>query len=83
MDWELRALPDVSWDEDARSFLETFLSARAVQRSGRPAWTDDDFQSLLWTLGCAGFGHVDREGIRRQLQEMAYQWNGGTSAGAD
>ena len=35
------------------------------------AWTEDDFQRLLYTLGCAGYGWLRPEGVRRELERMA------------
>ena len=50
--------------------------ALALTRRGRPAWTEDDFQRLLDTLGCAGFGWLRPEGVRRELEKMAADWQG-------
>jgi WD40 repeat protein/serine/threonine protein kinase len=43
--------------------------ARACSRAGAPSWDDDDFQTLLYVLGCAGYGWLRPEGVRRQLAE--------------
>ena len=43
----------------------------AIKREGRPTWTDEDFQTLLWELRCAGFGWLRPDGIRRELDRMA------------
>jgi len=43
----------------------------ALTRSGTPTWTEEDFQRLLYTLGCAGYGWLRPEGVRRKLGEMA------------
>ncbi len=48
----------------------------ALTRRGRPTWTDADFQQLLYTLGCAGYGWLRPEGVRRELEEMAATWQG-------
>jgi WD40 repeat protein/serine/threonine protein kinase len=45
--------------------------ALAITRRGKPAWTEDDFQSLLYTLGCAGYGWLRPEGVRKKLNELA------------
>jgi WD40 repeat protein len=42
-----------------------------LTRSGHPSWTEEDFQNLLYTLGCAGYGWLRPEGIRQQLASMA------------
>jgi hypothetical protein len=43
----------------------------ALSRCGRPVWTEGDFQTLLHTLGCAGYGWLHPEGVHRQLMIMA------------
>jgi len=43
----------------------------ALSRQGTPTWTEDDFQQLLYTLGCAGYGWLRPEGVRRKLEELA------------
>ena len=48
----------------------------ALTRRGRPTWTDDDFKQLLYTLGCAGFGWLRPEGVKRELEKMAADWTG-------
>src|SRR5262249_651935 len=48
----------------------------ALPRRGKPSWTDDDFHQLLLTLGCAGYGWVRPEGVRRELEKMAAAWQG-------
>jgi WD40 repeat protein len=49
---------------------------RALTRQGKPAWTKDDFQDWLYTLGCAGFGGLRPERVRRELTTMAATWEG-------
>jgi WD40 repeat protein/serine/threonine protein kinase len=43
----------------------------ALTRRGKPSWKEDDFKDLLYTLGCAGYGWLRPEGVRRKLEEMA------------
>jgi WD40 repeat protein len=43
----------------------------ALTRRGVPSWTEDDFQHLLYTLGCAGYGWLRPEGVRWKLEEIA------------
>jgi hypothetical protein len=62
-------LPDNIW------FSEEELSP-ALTRCGRPRWTESDFERLLFTLGCAGFGWLRPEGVRRELEKMAASWQG-------
>jgi WD40 repeat protein/serine/threonine protein kinase len=49
---------------------------RALTREGRPTWTDDDFQQFLYTLGCAGYGWLRPEGVRKELEKIAKHWTG-------
>jgi WD40 repeat protein/serine/threonine protein kinase len=44
---------------------------RALRRVGQPTWDDGDLQTLLYVLGCAGYGWLRPEMIWRRLQEMA------------
>jgi hypothetical protein len=46
----------------------------SLTRRGTPAWTNDDFQRLLHALGCASFGWLRPEGIRRELEKLAANW---------
>ncbi|MBN2560502.1 MAG: WD40 repeat domain-containing protein [Phycisphaerae bacterium] len=50
--------------------------ALALTRKGSPQWNDDNFQRLLFTLGCAGYGWLRPEGVRKRLEEMAANWTG-------
>lgn len=45
--------------------------ARAVTRHGTPGWNANDFDRLLYTLSCAGYGSLRPEGVRRELEKMA------------
>ena len=46
----------------------------AIERPDRPLWSDDDFKSVLYTLGCAGYGWLRPEGVRRELERMTAEW---------
>lgn len=46
----------------------------ALSRQGEPVWTDADFQDLLDTLGCAGYGQLSPEIVRQWLVEMQSSW---------
>jgi WD domain, G-beta repeat len=48
----------------------------ALTRRGRPLWTDEDFEGLLVTLGCAGYGWLRPVGVRRRLEQLARGWDG-------
>jgi WD40 repeat protein len=43
----------------------------ALTRRGKPSWTDEDFNQLLHTLGCAGYGWLRPEGVRRELEKIS------------
>jgi len=42
----------------------------ALSRGGTPTWTEKDFQNLLYTLGCGGYGWLSSEGVKQQLSAM-------------
>jgi len=48
--------------------------ARALTREGRPVWTEEDLSQFLYTLGCAGYGWLRPEGVRRKLEQMTAGW---------
>ena len=43
----------------------------ALTRQGKPTWSEGDFQQLLHTLGCVGYGWLRPEGVRRELERMS------------
>jgi WD40 repeat protein len=45
-------------------------------RHVKASWNEKDFGRLLYTLGCAGFGWLRPEGVRRELEKMAANWTG-------
>jgi predicted Zn finger-like uncharacterized protein len=45
--------------------------ARALMRHGRPVWSEEDFEELLHVLGCAGYGWLRPDGVRRRLEQLA------------
>ena len=47
----------------------------AFTRRGKPAWTEDDFKTLLYTLGCAGYGWLRPEGVRHELEKLTKAWS--------
>jgi WD40 repeat protein len=82
LDWELENRQPADWDEGARPYLKTFLlqhtpyvrqwfRTSALQRRSKPNWSEENFQKLLYILGCAGYGWLRPEGVRRQLEAMA------------
>jgi WD40 repeat protein len=79
LDWEFEPNQPSDWKQQARPFLNAFLTihtpyADGMVRRGDPSWTEEDFQRLLGTLGCAGYGWLRSEGVRRKLEEMAATW---------
>ncbi|WP_017306680.1 protein kinase domain-containing protein [Spirulina subsalsa] len=46
----------------------------ALTRYGSPDWTEEDFQQLLKVLGEAGYGWLNPEGIRQQLEIMSQHY---------
>jgi hypothetical protein len=49
---------------------------RALTRCGQPQWTEADFERLMRLIGCAGYGWLRAEGVRRELEKMAANWQG-------
>jgi WD40 repeat protein len=49
------------------SFLD---KKNALTRQGKPTWTDNDFNSLLYNLGCAGYGWLKPEEVIKQLKSI-------------
>jgi WD40 repeat protein len=81
LDWEFEANVPADWDDRARPFITSFLTHHTpcdanLSRRGKPAWKEDDFRGLLDRLGCAGFGWLRPEGVRRELEKMAADWKG-------
>jgi WD40 repeat protein len=74
LDWELEDREPADWDEGARPYLDVFLtmhtSSGGLFRGSKTEWTEQDFQSLLYTLGCAGYGWLRTEGVRQKLADM-------------
>jgi predicted Zn finger-like uncharacterized protein len=68
------------WDEGTRPYLETFLYLKSLDEQGhsstRPKWTEPDFRQLLSELQVRGYGWLQPEGVRRELERMAAAWTG-------
>ncbi len=47
-----------------------------LTRSGRPLWNEEDFRQLMHTLACSGYGWLRPEGLRRELEKTAANWQG-------
>jgi WD40 repeat protein/serine/threonine protein kinase len=82
LDWEFEAMESADWDDGALPHAQNFLTLHCscgddgISRVGKPEWNDDDFKQLLHTLGCAGYGWLRPEGIRKKLEEMTANWQG-------
>jgi len=50
--------------------------AVALRRVGKASWSEEEFESLLYTLGCAGYGWLQPEGVRQELEKMNSTWTG-------
>ena len=53
----------------------------ALTRKGKPSWTEEDFQKLLYEFGCAGYGWLRPEGVRAKLDELALEMKDGNYLG--
>jgi WD40 repeat protein/serine/threonine protein kinase len=77
LDWELEDRPAGEWDDAVRPYLDAFLTLNTpyipggLARRGKPAWKGADFEQLLFRIGCAGYGWVSKERIRRELEKMS------------
>lgn len=96
LDWELDDRAPADWNERARPYLVSFLSAHtpyaaslpqgrepnaeeitlALTRRGKPLVGKENFEQLLFQLGCAGFGWLQPEGVRREMERMIAAWKG-------
>jgi hypothetical protein len=47
----------------------------ALTRRGQPSWTEKDFQDLIRQLQYAGYGWLRPEGVRKELEKRAKDWN--------
>lgn len=80
LDFALMPLPTEKWDERAWPHLDAFLkrlrkgailkgeAPDAPRR--RPAWTDKDFQELLYGLECAGLGWLEPGRVRTAISDL-------------
>ncbi|MGB3345751.1 MAG: WD40 repeat domain-containing protein, partial [Candidatus Humimicrobiia bacterium] len=80
-DWDDRALPYIKnflilhtpyiavITEDTEPIEEEINLALTCR--GKPNYTEEDFKQLLYTLGCAGYGWLREEGVRKKLEEIA------------
>jgi WD40 repeat protein/serine/threonine protein kinase len=81
LEWEYEFPEPADWDEGTRPYLEIFLtlhtpyeSPDSLVRKGKPVWTEEDFGNLIKKLQYAGYGWLRPEGVRRELEKMASNW---------
>jgi WD40 repeat protein/serine/threonine protein kinase len=46
---------------------------RALSRTGKPSWREEEVVQLFYRLGCAGYGYLDPQAVIATLQRMAKQ----------
>jgi WD40 repeat protein/serine/threonine protein kinase len=77
LDWELEDRATEEWNDAVKPYLDAFLTLNtpyipgSLARRGKPTWKSSDFDLLIYRIGCAGYGWVSRERIRRELDKMA------------
>jgi hypothetical protein len=52
-------------------FCRFWTWGNRMSRRCKPVWSDGDLKYLFYTLGCAGYGWLRPEGVRRELAKMA------------
>ncbi|MBF0518658.1 MAG: protein kinase [Nitrospirae bacterium] len=87
IDWELEYRNPSNWDYGALPYLYMFItpyvrelsahytSTHALPRRGNASWTEEDFNNLIYVLGCAGYGWLRSEGVKEKLNYMM-SWYG-------
>lgn len=60
---------------EGRSPFEKEIT-RALTRRGKAAYAAKDLEELYYSLGCGGYGWLNRDGVREKLDEMAGSWQG-------
>ena len=80
--WEYEFPGWSDWDDDARPYLEHFLTIHCPTSNDgtigvpKPEWQPKDFEMLIEQLQHRGLGYIRPEGVRKKLEEMAADWNG-------
>ena len=78
LDWDLADIHSADFDPGALPYLQSFLRAHQpadrLSTAGRPLWSAEHFEQLVYLLGCAGYGWLRPEGVRLVLEKMADQW---------
>lgn len=76
-DWDYRLPDEAQWDEEAKPYLEIFLKnhtpyyEESFNPIGGPEYTQQDIEKLCHELSLRGFGWLKREGISKNLEDLA------------
>jgi len=88
LDWDNSFREGRDWDESARMYLEVFLTLhtpyarkgllrrKTGERKGAPSWNDEDFAKLIIDLKSRGYGWLQPERVREEIEAMASEWKG-------
>jgi hypothetical protein len=88
LEWDCKFPKQKDWDEGARPHIENFLTLhtpyasterdarKRLLRCGHPSWDDNDWLRLLETLQRSGYGWLNPDGVRRELEKMTAEWQG-------
>ncbi len=74
LDWHTAPEQGDGWNEQARPYLEIFLS-RHSRGSDGPKWGDEDFRRLLDDLGRRRLGQLSPDEVLLNLERMATDWS--------
>jgi len=78
LDWEPELVDSSGWDDRVRPFLDVFLRRQmSPDGSGSripPSWTDDQIQELMEDLARRGYGWLESERVREELDSLASRW---------
>lgn len=73
LDWHTAPETATGWNDQAKPYLEVFLTRQSTGTEG-PQWEEADFRTLLDDLGRRRLGHLSPEEVRRNLERMAAEW---------
>jgi len=63
-DWNYKFPEPADRDDGALPYLENFLHHRKT-------WNHEEFQELIRTLSCAGYGWLRQEGVKKELEKIS------------
>jgi len=75
--------------QDVRQWLEELglgkyaeaFAANDIDMEVLPELAEDDLAELYYALGCAGYGWLEKEGVKEKLEQAAGAWRGPPSHG--